>query len=1098
LVDGPLQEPCVEDTSVAGIADARWGVQPELAHERFNVPGWWYEEPAPLPCPQCRGRLHALRKLYDGPNRKPGDKPSFLVAVVCPSCPTTFTLRDLKQRSYAALMGREPAKPSGSDHADPPWLATERTAASPRTVPAVPLVRSWMDCDVPPGEMRVRQIYVPADRVYEFATEWLSGPGPGMFVRDRVPPLEPASIVEQRLLYWCKITYPKASISSQPAGVDVRVLLPLAPEFSDLCARLDATGVPYRQVRYWLEAETISTVGEHGELVPLRVMAELSAITKPVRHRTSPTLGRLAAAARDAFEMMWDTHADPHDIGWERIDAAEVVPAEWLPYLPYPTLNPAQAQAAPAVLDGRGHVVVTAPTGAGKTVIGMLAVLKAILGERRKAAWLVPQRSLTDELDRDLAAWRTLRLRVTLLSGEYVTDVQKVREADLWVATTEKFEAICRATSLRSALAEVSCLVVDEIHLLGDPQRGPLLEALLARVRGEDSPVRLVGLSATAANADQVAVWLGAQSVHTTWRPSRLTWQLPLIPASGDRTVQQATRIQMTTTITTMVTKDGGSVLVFCGSKRNVRATALAIAATRGAHTRGVDPDDLARLHQICTNVGVGMHYKDWDHKREAERGFRDRELDVLVATTTVAAGVNLPARAVIVRDTEIGLNDLNVATVQQMFGRAGRIGAGETEGWAYLITDQTERATWQAQLVAGYTVTSHIADSLADHLLAEAAQDRIHTVADAENWWMSTLAYHQGTHDLQQMHAAVEILIEHGYLTPATRPDNITLTVTDLGRLTTRLMVPVVVGVKLRAALADEAVPTNPQDAEALLGEAVAVLVPQFAEAPVNEDLRPLVARLLRAKGDLDSVDSAPPSPELAPTTACDPGDLAQVAFALVANNPRLFARTSRTIAGLPTTILYPILDEAPRYFAWLAAQGYLGTVHPWVAVVASDLGRRIRWRRLAPSRGAGRLLWICEEMATRLHANTVVPDLFRAARQYDISNPDWPIGRPPQRCQLDESDYRGLLRDRATETSFTENAQNVAITCPNAVTIILWAERNYQVTPQAGFGSFRYPETHPDDTYPDKRGATVFTHRGDYQSHGWLSTYNTIHQQP
>jgi helicase len=113
-----------------------------------------------------------------------------------------------------------------------------------------------------------------------------------------------------------------------------------------------------------------------------------------------------------------------------------------------------------------------------------------------------------------------------------------------------------------------------------------------------------------------------------------------------------------------MVTQDGGSVLVFCGSKPSVRATALAIAAARGANTRGVDPNDLARLHRVCAAARVGLHYKDWEHKREAERAFRNREIDVLVATTTVAAGVNLPARAVVVRDTQIGVNKLDVATV--------------------------------------------------------------------------------------------------------------------------------------------------------------------------------------------------------------------------------------------------------------------------------------------------------------------------------------------------------------------------------------------------------------------------------------------------
>src|SRR5216683_6138839 len=144
-------------------------------------------------------------------------------------------------------------------------------------------------------------------------------------------------------------------------------------------------------------------------------------------------------------------------------------------------------------------------------------------------------------------------------------------------------ESICRTVSMRQALADVGCLVVDEIHLLGDPTRGPVLEALLARVRGTDSPLHIVGLSATVANAAQIAEWLGARLVRIGWRPSRFTWQLPMITASSDRAATDAARIRVATAITRMIAADDGSVLVFCGSKRGVRTTALAIAADRGA-----------------------------------------------------------------------------------------------------------------------------------------------------------------------------------------------------------------------------------------------------------------------------------------------------------------------------------------------------------------------------------------------------------------------------------------------------------------------------------------------------------------------------------
>src|SRR5229473_4882537 len=406
---------------------------------------------------------------------------------------------------------------------------------------------------------------------------------------------------------------------------------------------------------------------------PLAASAALSTLVRAVGQRAVTRTGGAAEAARDAFDLVWQAHTGGGQVA-AACAAADHVPAEWLSYLPFPELNPAQVEAAPQVAAGAGHVLVVAPTGAGKTVIGMMAALRAVLTERRKAAWLVPQRSLTDELDRELEAWRRAGIRVERLSGEYAIDAQRLRVAVMWVATTEKFESICRTVSMRQALADVGCLVVDEIHLLGDPTRGPVLEALLARVRGTDSPLHIVGLSATVANAAQIAEWLGARLVRIGWRPSRLTWQLPMITASSDRAATDAARIRVATAITRMIAADDGSVLVFCGSKRGVRTTALAIAADRGADVRSVDLDDLDRVHKVCAAAGIGLHYKDWAHKREAERAFRERRLDVLVATTTVAAGVNLPARAVIMRDTKVGLDEVNVAVVQQMFGRAGRI----------------------------------------------------------------------------------------------------------------------------------------------------------------------------------------------------------------------------------------------------------------------------------------------------------------------------------------------------------------------------------------------------------------------------------------
>ncbi|MGW4115931.1 DEAD/DEAH box helicase [Actinosynnema sp. NPDC004786] len=894
------------------------------------------------------------------------------------------------------------------------------------------------------------------------------------------PVLPPAlAALESRPVWWCKTVDPALAVPDVPPGVDARVVLPDSSEFSDLRNRLTAAGVPFRAVRHWLEQEEVSTTS---------ATAWLSDVGGVVPERCESVVGDGARAARLAFGMLWDLHepVDPADVP-DPVPVTRHVPADWARFLPFPVLNPAQAQAAPHLVDGDSHVLITAPTGAGKTAMGMLAALKAILHEGRKAAWLVPQRSLTDELDRELETWRTEGLRVERLSGEYAVDVEAVKAADLWVATTEKFEAICRASSLQAALGEVGCLVVDEIHLLGSPHRGALLEALLARVRGADSPVRIVGLSATVSNAAEVAEWLEADLVATTWRPSKVTWQLPTIPAASGFTANNRLREQVVLDLTHRHTAEGGSVLVFCGSKRNVRSTAMAIAADRGAPVHTVAADDVDGLTKACAEVGVRLHYADYEHKHAAERAFRAREADVLVATSTVAAGVNLPARAVIVRDVSIGGEPIDTSTVLQMFGRAGRIGAGETEGWSYLVVDETQRADWQTRLVAGYSVYSRIRESLPDHVLAEVLQGRIGTMDDAQAWWVETLAYAQGDDDLEPVQEAVAFLVDEGHLTLTDGR----LGITELGRLTARMMVSTHTGHRLRRTLGLLPVPHDPDEAENALSLVLSVAVRDLAGIPVPEPVRPAVATVIKAGGKTSQITNTTSVKGLGSQTTTAPGDLAWAALLLAARSPHLFDSARRRVAaGIPLATLHPVYEQAPRFLAWLAAQGVLGTVHPWIAIVAADLDHRVRWRSLAPGRGAGRLLWMCEEMATRAHLKDVVPELWRSAVARGVRAPDWSPGRSPAGCVLDHAGYTALLRERTTNYTLAAHADSATATGGTGASVIAWRGRTW--TAPTSSATVAYPVVEDDDAA--EAGVAVFTRRGDYRATGWLDAYTGL----
>ncbi|MGW4894721.1 DEAD/DEAH box helicase [Kitasatospora sp. NPDC004240] len=1065
------------ELTVPQLVRDRWGsdLPDEGLLQRFTEPGWAYQEQVPRPCPDCDGVLHSLRRPYES-----GGRQYRYVAVVCPACPRAYTLADLGAKTYDKLL-----RPTTS--ATPTAPVPRRAKAAPTlTVRAAARLLAGLDtgpCPTGPG------VTVTAIRLPHPSREPVPAPAPAAPQWPEDLPL-PAQ-EETRALWWGKITDPARTPTERVlrAADDVRVIVPAGERYDSLRHTLTGLGARVRTAAHWVEDEVVTTVSDLGAPV------ELAAWTGGA---VTPAAGPAAYAARDAFAAQWDALDDlPAGDVEAFVPVGDLVPEAWQALLPHPAFNPVQAATVPAVIDGDEHVMVVAPTGAGKTAIGMVAALTA--HERgRKAAWLVPQRSLTDELDRDLAAWRRAGLRVVRLTGEAAVDTDLIRGADLWVATTEKFEAICRAGSLRAALLEVGCLVVDEIHLLGDPVRGPVLEALLARVREDAARVRIVGLSATVANADQLAEWLGARLIRSPWRPTRLTWQLPAMPIDADApdwATRNRTRTRHTVDLARHHTTGGGSVLVFCGSKRSVRTTALALAHDRGVDTTGADVDDSDLVERLCTKAGVRLHYRDWPHKREAEQAFRTREADVLVATSTVAAGVNLPARAVIVRDTQIGMSRIDVSMVQQMFGRAGRIGAGEREGHAYLLTAPSERHHWQARLAAGYTVTSRIRDRLPDHLLAEAVQNRLATVTQAENWWKGTFAFHQGHHPFDPLHDATDFLTDTGYLTRTPDPDGVgddRIEATELGRLTSRFMVDADLASTLADATAHLPVPTDPDTAEDTLITTLATRLPALEQAPFTDRAKAELHNVLRTLGQ---PDRAGPDADQDEEEDRQPvaGDLARAVLLLVARAPRAFRGRPAYIRGIPADSMAPVLDDAQRYLAWLGAQGPFATVHPWTAVTAADLAQRIRWRTLGPSRGAGRLLWMCEQMATPAHTHALVPTMWQAARARGIDSPDWPGTTAPSTCRLTQADYRTLLSSRTTGTEITLHPDRARVLAPRGASAVTWngtATARHTCTGEAL--DLPYPPPHPDDPSAGRTGAAVFT-RGDRATTGWAHPYNT-----
>jgi helicase len=418
------------------------------------------------------------------------------------------------------------------------------------------------------------------------------------------------------------------------------------------------------------------------------------------------------------------------------------------------------------------------------------------------------------------------------------------------------------------------------------------------------------------------------------------------------------------------------------------------------------------------------------------------------------------------------------------MFGRAGRVGAGEEQGWSFLIVEPHERAEWQSNLAAGYTVRSQIQSSLPEQVLSEVVQERVHTERQAGQWWVRTLAFHQGRHDLRPLQRAVTFLAGAGMLsrTPD-QPGDQQLTATDLGKLTARLMVSPPVCDNLRQTIEQAPFPCDPAAAEETLIAALADTVPKLTQANIGDDGRAAVARLLCAGRNPDLGGSG----DLAYLGA-RPGDLARAALLAVSTDPTAFRPGIRQVGGVPYAAMYPILEEAPRYLHWLACQGLFGTIHPWCAIVAADLGRRVRWRNLQPPLGSGRLLWMCEQMSTTEHLDDVVPQLWSAARAHGHRSPDWTALGRPAHCRLDRVAYATLLRERATDAVIDTRHQHIRAKGPVGSVLAVWGDAQYRTVPiRQGVATAERPA----DASATMDGAAVFTWRGDYLATGWLAAY-------
>lgn len=423
--------------------------------------------------------------------------------------------------------------------------------------------------------------------------------------------------------------------------------------------------------------------------------------------------------------------------------------------------NPMQTQLFHCLYHTPANVLLGSPTGSGKTIACELAMWWAFReNPGSKVVYIAPMKALVRERVKDWSARITkqMGLKLVELTGDNTPDTNTIRDADIIVTTPEKWDGISRSWQTRDYVRKVSLVIIDEIHLLGG-DRGPILEIIVSRMNyiaaQSNHPVRLMGMSTACANASDLGNWLGVKEGLFNFRHSVRPVPLEIFIDGFPEVRGFCPLMQSMNRPTFMAIKTHSPdkpVIVFVASRRQTRLTAKELINLCGMED---DPrrflkmpeDDLqmtlSRVKddalQEALSFGIGLHHAGLTQSDRsiAEELFANNKIQILVATSTLAWGVNLPAHLVVVKGTQFfdakieGYKDMDLTDVLQMLGRAGRP-QFDTSGIARIFTQDSKKAFYKHFLHTGFPVESSLHNVLDNHLGAEVSAGTIATKQDA------------------------------------------------------------------------------------------------------------------------------------------------------------------------------------------------------------------------------------------------------------------------------------------------------------------------------------------------------------------------------
>ncbi|XP_057669741.1 helicase POLQ-like isoform X1 [Diorhabda carinulata] len=370
-------------------------------------------------------------------------------------------------------------------------------------------------------------------------------------------------------------------------------------------------------------------------------------------------------------------------------------------------------------IENKKNLIYALPTSGGKTLVAEILMFRELLCYKKNAIFILPYVSIVQE-----KVWAISPFGVALdfLVEEYASSKgvypprQRRRKNSIYVATIEKALGIINSLIETGRLHEIGLIVVDEFHLIGEDGRGSILEAALTKILFLKSNIQIIAMSATIGNVSDLCTFLNADVYTKNFRPvelveyvkctnniAKINWNYK---DEQDLLVdQKKIDFKYSESILkldpdflgglVMEVIPNGSCLVFCASKKNCENVANLLCKIckpdlkkhkkeekqQLLHALKDESGKLCDILSISVQYGIAYHHSGLtsDERRIIEEGFRAGLIYVICCTSTLAAGVNLPAQRVILRSPYIGKDFINLSRYKQMVGRAGRAGLGET-----------------------------------------------------------------------------------------------------------------------------------------------------------------------------------------------------------------------------------------------------------------------------------------------------------------------------------------------------------------------------------------------------------------------------------